>query len=67
MAIIGTQIKDLTSTIIMVPSFFKIGQKLTELWPVKNIFLKNSGNFFTSNLAVKLLKMVSFKNPFNMT
>ena len=35
-----SQIKDIASSIIMVPSFSKIGLKLTEIWPFEKKKLK---------------------------
>ena len=35
------QLKDLGFLIVTVPKIFKIGQKLTEIWP-KNYFFKNT-------------------------
>ena len=37
---ICAQLKDLVFPIVMVPKIFKIGQKLTEIWPKNGYFEK---------------------------
>ena len=60
------QLKDLGFLIVMVPKIFKIGQKLTEIWP-KNGFFKNTYVCsFSSNLVVKNSKIFLKLSPLGM-
>ena len=47
------QLKDLVFLIVMVPKIFKIGQKLTEIWPKNGFFKYTYICSFSSNLIVK--------------
>ena len=46
--------------------FFKIGQKLTEIWSFEYFFLKILQPILNSELGIKLPKSFSGKNPLNM-
>ena len=60
------QLKDLVFLIVTVPKIFKIGQKLTEIWP-KNGFFKNAYVCsFSSNLVVKKSKIFLKLSPWGM-
>ena len=60
------QLKDLVFLIVMVPKIFKIGQKLTEIWPKNGYFKNTYVCFFNSNLAVKNSKIFFKLSPWGM-
>ena len=58
------QLKDLVFLIVTVPKIFKIGQKLTEIWPKNELNKSIYVYFFNSNLLVKNPKIFLKLNPF---
>ena len=60
------QLKDLVFLIVTVPKIFKIGQKLTEIWPKNGFFKYTYICSFSSNLIVKNSKKILKLSPLVM-
>ena len=60
------QLKDLVFLIVTVPKIFKIGQKLTEIWPKNEFKISIYVYIFNSNLLAKNPKKILKFNPFGL-